>query len=291
MRLERRHFLILLGPTLLILLGLLAFPTVYVLVVSLRDFQLTAGPTAERPFVGLENYASLLSDPSFFAALGRSLVFTVTSVGLTFVLGLAIALLLNRRDIPGVGFTRTVILVPLILTPLVIGATYRFMLETDNGIVNELLGFVGLGPIPFLADPTWAMVSVILVDAWQWTPFATLVLLAGLESLPAEPFEAARVDGASRWSTLWFITLPLLAAPIAVVLLIRTMDAFREFDKIFIMTAGGPGTATETLPLFLYRIGFQDFDMGSASATGLVMLIIVTIVSLLFVRRIHSAGE
>jgi multiple sugar transport system permease protein len=291
MRLERRHFLVLLGPTLLVLLGLLAFPTVYVLIVSLRDFQLTAGPTADHPLVGLENYASLLSDPAFFAALGRSLLFTVTSVGLTFVLGLAIALLLNRRDIPGVGFTRTVILVPLILTPLVIGATYRFMLETDNGIVNEILGFVGLGPVPFLADPTWAMVSVILVDAWQWTPFATLVLLAGLESLPAEPFEAARVDGASRWSTLWYITLPLLAAPIAVVLLIRTMDAFREFDKIFIMTAGGPGTATETLPLFLYRIGFQDFDMGSASATGLVMLIIVTIVSLLYVRRIHAAGE
>jgi len=290
MRLSKRHYLIFLGPTLLILLVMLAFPTGYVLIVSLRDFQLT-NPTAGNPFVGLENYRTLLSDPAFFAALWKSVLFTVASVALTFVLGMAIALLLNRRDLWGTGLTRTVILVPLILTPLVIGATYRFMLERDNGIINEILAFVGLERIPFLASSAWAMISVILVDAWQWTPFAVLVLLAGLESLPVEPFEAARMDGASRWGEFWYITMPLLAPVIAVVLLIRTMDAFREFDKIFIMTGGGPGTATQTLPIFLYRAGFQDFNMGFSAATGVVMLIIVTLVSSLYVRRIHSAGE
>jgi multiple sugar transport system permease protein len=290
MRLSKRHYLIFLGPTLLILLVMLAFPTGYVLIVSLRDFQLT-NPTAGNPFVGLENYRTLLSDPAFFAALWKSVLFTVASVALTFVLGMAIALLLNRRDLWGTGLTRTVILVPLILTPLVIGATYRFMLERDNGIINEILALVGLERIPFLASSAWAMISVILVDAWQWTPFAVLVLLAGLESLPEEPFEAARMDGASRWGEFWYITLPLLAPVIAVVLLIRTMDAFREFDKIFIMTGGGPGTATQTLPIFLYRAGFQDFNMGFSAATGVVMLIIVTLVSSLYVRRIHAAGE
>jgi multiple sugar transport system permease protein len=290
MRLSKRHYLIFLGPTLLILLVMLAFPTGYVLIVSLRDFQLT-NPTAGNPFVGLENYRTLLSDPAFFAALWKSVLFTVASVALTFVLGMAIALLLNRRDMWGTGLTRTVILVPLILTPLVIGATYRFMLERDNGIINEILALVGLERIPFLASSAWAMISVILVDAWQWTPFAVLVLLAGLESLPEEPFEAARMDGASRWGEFWYITLPLLAPVIAVVLLIRTMDAFREFDKIFIMTGGGPGTATQTLPIFLYRAGFQDFNMGFSAATGVVMLIIVTLVSSLYVRRIHAAGE
>ena len=290
MRLSKRHYLIFLGPTLLILLVMLAFPTGYVLIVSLRDFQLT-NPTAGNPFVGLENYRTLLSDPAFFAALWKSVLFTVASVALTFVLGMAIALLLNRRDLWGTGLTRTVILVPLILTPLVIGATYRFMLERDNGIINEILALVGLERIPFLASSAWAMTSVILVDAWQWTPFAVLVLLAGLESLPEEPFEAARMDGASRWGEFWYITLPLLAPVIAVVLLIRTMDAFREFDKIFIMTGGGPGTATQTLPIFLYRAGFQDFNMGFSAATGVVMLIIVTLVSSLYVRRIHAAGE
>jgi multiple sugar transport system permease protein len=290
MRLSKRHYLILLGPTLLILFAMLAFPTAYVFSISLRDYKLT-DPTAGNPFVGLENYKTLLSDPEFFSALWRSVLFTVGSVALTFVVGMAIALLLNRRDIRGTGLTRTAILVPLILTPLVIGATYRFMLDRDNGIINEFLALVGLQRIPFLADPAWAMTSVILVDVWQWTPFAVLVLLAGLESLPVEPFEAARMDGASRWGEFWYITLPLLAPVIAVVLLIRTMDAFREFDKIFIMTGGGPGIATQTLPIFLYRSGFQDFDMGFSAATGVVMLIIVTVVSSFYVRRIHSAGE
>jgi len=269
---------------------MLAFPTAYVLITSFRDFNLT-DPAAGNPFVGFKNYATLLSDPAFFAALWKSVLFTVASVALSFGLGMAIALLLNRRDVWGTGLTRTVILVPLILTPLVIGATYRFMLERDNGIINEILALVGLGRIPFLASSTWAMISVILVDVWQWTPFAVLVLLAGLESLPEPPFEAARMDGASKLEEFWHITLPLLAPVIAVVLLIRTMDAFREFDKIFIMTGGGPGTATQTLPIFLYRAGFQDFNMGFSAATGVIMLIIVTVVSSFYVRRIHSAGE
>jgi multiple sugar transport system permease protein len=290
MHLTKRHYLIFLGPTLLILVVMLAFPTVYVLITSFREFNLT-DPAAGMPFVGFENYATLLSDPAFFAALWKSVLFTVASVALTFVLGMAIALLLNRRDLSGTDLTRTVILVPLILTPLVIGAMYRFMLERDNGIINEILALVGLERIPFLASSAWAMISVILVDAWQWTPFAVLVLLAGLESLPVEPFEAARMDGASKLGEFWYITLPLLAPVIAVVLLIRTMDAFREFDKIFIMTGGGPGTATQTLPIFLYRAGFQDFNMGFSAATGVVMLIIVTIVSSFYVRRIHAAGE
>jgi len=290
MRLRKRTYLILLGPTLLILLAMLAFPTLYVLNVSFRDFQLT-DPAAGNPFVGLENYKTLLSSPEFFAALWKSVLFTVASVALTFVLGMAIALLLNRRDVWGAGLTRITILVPLIFTPLVIGATYRFMLERDNGIINEILALVGLERIPFLANPAWAMISVILVDVWQWTPFAVLVLLAGLESLPLEPFEAARMDGASRWGEFWYITMPLLAPVIAVVLLIRTMDAFREFDKIFIMTNGGPGTATQTLPIFLYRSGFQDFNMGFSAATGVIMLIIVTVVSSFYVKRIHAAGE
>lgn len=289
MHLTKREYLIFLGPTLLILVVMLAFPTGYVLLISLRDFQLT-NPTAGNPFVGLENYRTLLSDPAFFAALWKSVLFTVASVALTFGLGMGIALLLNRPNLSGIGLTRTVILVPLILTPLVIGAMYRFMLERDNGIINEILALVGLERIPFLASPTWAMISVILVDAWQWTPFAVLVLLAGLESLPVAPFEAAQMDGASRWGEFWYITMPLLAPVIAVVLLIRTMDAFREFDKIFIMTGGGPGTATQTLPIFLYRAGFQDFNMGFSAATGVVMLIIVTIVSAFYVRRIHTAG-
>ena len=290
MRLRKRTYLILLGPTLLILLAMLAFPTLYVLNVSFRDFHLT-DPTAGNPFVGLENYKTLLSSPEFFAALWKSVLFTVASVGLTFVLGMGIALLLNRYDVWGAGFTRTAILVPLIFTPLVIGATYRFMLERDNGIINEILALLGLERIPFLANPAWAMISVILADVWQWTPFAVLVLLAGLESIPVEPFEAARMDGASRWAEFWYITMPLLAPIIAVVLLIRTMDAFREFDKIFIMTNGGPGTATQTLPIFLYRSGFQDFNMGFSAATGVIMLIIVTVVSSFYVKRIHAAGE
>jgi multiple sugar transport system permease protein len=289
-QLKKRHLLLFLGPTLLILLAMLAFPLVYVLNISVRSYNLT-NPAAGQDFVGLENFQAVLGSSAFYSALSKSALFTAGSVSLCFVLGLAIAMLLHRFDIHGLGLTRTVILVPLILTPLVIGATYRFMLSFDNGIINELLELVGLSRIPLLGDPTWAFVSIVLVDVWQWTPFAALVLLAGLESLPHEPFEAAQVDGASWWAEFRYITLPLLASPIAVVLLIRTMDAFREFDKIFIMTGGGPGTATETLPLFLYRAGFQNFNMGFAAATGIVMLVIVTVVSLMYVKQIHAANE
>lgn len=289
MRLTKRHLLFFLGPTLLVLLGMLAFPIVYVLNISLREYTLT-DPAAGQPFVGFENYVSLLTDNAFYSALWKSVLFTFGSVALSFVVGLAIALLLNRQDIRGTGLTRTAILIPLILTPLVIGAMYRFMLGYDNGIINEILGFLGLRTT-FLSDPQWAFTSIILVDVWQWTPFAVLVLLAGLESLPKDPFEAAAIDGASPWITFRYMTLPLLAQPIAVVLLIRTMDAFREFDKIFIMTGGGPGTSTQTLPIFLYRVGFQNFEMGYAAATGVVMLIIVTIVSLFYVKQIHAAQE
>ncbi len=289
MQLKKRHLFFFLGPTLLILVGMLAFPVVYVINVSLRDYTLT-DPAAGQTFVGLENYVSLLTGGAFYSALWKTVIFTFSSVALCFILGLVIALLLNRRDIHGTGLTRTAILIPLILTPLVIGATYRFMLGYDIGIINEILGFFGLRTT-FLADPQWAFASIILVDVWQWTPFAVLVLLAGLESLPKEPFEAIRVDGASPWAEFRYLTLPLLAQPIAVVLLIRTMDAFREFDKIFIMTGGGPGVATETLPIFLYRVGFQNFNMGFAGATGILMLVIVTIVSLFYVKQIHAAQE
>lgn len=277
-----------LGPALAVLVGLTAFPVIYVINLSLRRYSLT-NPAAGQPFVGLENYASFLPDPGFHAALARTIVFTVGSVVLTFVLGLAVALLLHRRDIYGKGLARTVILIPVILTPLVVGATFRFILDYDNGPVNATSALLGLGRIPFLADPVWALASVILVDVWQWTPFAALVLLAGLDSLPKDPFEAAQIDGASRWEQLRHITIPLLRPVIAVVLLLRTMDAFREFDKIFIMTAGGPGTATETLPIFVWRAGFQNFNMGYAAAIGEVMIIIITVVSMLYVKRIHPS--
>jgi multiple sugar transport system permease protein len=200
---------------------------------------------------------------------------------------MAIALLLHRRDIYGTGAARTIILIPMILTPMVIGAMFRFILDYDNGLIDTALPLLGLPRIPFLAHAGWALASVILVDVWQWTPFVALVLLAGLEALPKDPYEAAQVDGASRWAQLRHITFPLLTPVITLVLLLRTMDAFREFDKTYIMTGGGPGIATQTLPIYIWRAAFENFNMGFAAAIGEIMLILITIVSIIFVKRLQ----
>jgi multiple sugar transport system permease protein len=286
MHLRTRDLALSLGPSLAVLIGMVAYPTVYVLVLSFKRYDLT-NPFEGQPFVGLDNYKALLADPAFQSALSRSIMFTVASVVLTLVLGMAIALLLHRRDIYGTGAARTIILIPIILTPMVIGAMFRFILDYDNGLIDTALPLLGLPRIPFLAHAGWALASVILVDVWQWTPFVALVLLAGLEALPKDPYEAAQVDGASRWGQLRHITLPLLAPVITLVLLLRTMDAFREFDKVYIMTGGGPGIATQTLPIYIWRAAFENFNMGFAAAIGEIMLILITIVSIIYVKRLQ----
>lgn len=281
MRFPRWFIVVTLAPS-AGLLGLLVFyPLAYVVRLATLRFFL-ADPAVR--FVGWANFVAMFQDSRFTAAVGRSVLFTVTSVGLSLALGMILALLL-RREGPGTGVFRSLVILPMILTPMVTGAMFRFMMDYDYGAINHILRGLRIGQVPFLGDPNWAFVSVVLVDVWQWTPFMALVLLAGLESLPSEPFEAARIDGASPLSEFIYVTLPLMRRVIAIAVLLRAMDAFREFDKVYIMTGGGPGTATETLAVYVWRNAFQWLNMGYAAAMGLFMIALISIASTLYVKR------
>jgi len=268
-------------PTLLFLFAISIVPLVYSLVVSFLRYNLMDPEPAR--FVGLRNFQLIFTSPDFWNSLGVTLGFVIMAVGAEFLIGLALALVLSR-DVPRIGIFRSLILVPLSLAPIVVGLLWRFLLGTEYGIINYFITVVGLPRVDFLSNTTLALGVIALVDVWQWTPFMFLILLAGVQALPADPFEAAAIDGASRGQMFRYITLPLLRYPILVALLLRTIDSFRVYDLIFMMTRGGPINATDTLSWHIYNIGFRNFNMSYASALSWVMLIVVSIVVSIFVR-------
>ena len=182
------------------------------------------------------------------------------------------------------GLIRTILILPTMMTPVVVGLIWRFMYNPELGMANYLLSFLGLGPFNWLGNRHLAMYAVMFADIWQWTPFMALVMLAGLQALPDEPFEAASIDGASGLQMVRYITLPLLRPTMLVAVLIRLMDAFKSFDLIFVLTGGGPGMTTEVLSFHIYRTGFKFFHMGYAAAMSYVMLVIVVLVSQILIR-------
>lgn len=270
-------------PALLVVLALVAFPTVFMFNLSFRSYDLV-NPSAGQPFIGFENFSRLLTDERFHAAAMRSAIFTVLSVGVSMVGGFALGKFISG-GLRSANALRTILIVPLVITPLVVGAAFRFMFDSDLGVINYFLESVGLPRLQWLSDPLLALPVAALVDAWQWIPFVALIVAAGIESLPVEPLEAARVDGASRWQELRLITIPLLKPLLTIALLIRFMDAFREFDKVFVLTAGGPGTSSETLPVYLWRFAFNYYEMGYAAAAGVTMLLIITLIATAIVSR------
>ena len=282
LRISRKYFVLSILPAIVVFLIFLVYPLFRVLYFSFTDIRLT-NPTVYH-FTGFSQYLRILTDIRFLTALLRTLYFSSISVIIVLILGFVIAHLLTMEGLRKVGFFRAVILVPMLITPLVIGSVFRFMYDYDYGIINYLLMQIGLNKIPFLSSAKWALNSAIIADAWQWTPFAALVLMSGLESLPKEPIEAAAIDGAGWWRTFFSIKLPLLNPIIGIVVLIRFMDAFKEFDKIFIITSGGPGTSSEVISLYVYRQAFQYFNTSYSSAAGIIMLFAVSILSTFYVR-------
>jgi len=240
---------------------------------------------------GLGNYADILFlDPYFRQSLKVTGFYLLGTVPLQFILGLAVALILYRITRKIIGFLRTTLIVPAIMTPIVVGIIWRLMYNPDLGMLNYLLSLIGLPPVNWTGMPMSALPSVMMADIWEWTPFMALILLAGLQALPREPYEAAVVDGASNWQTFRYITLPLLSPVMLVAILIRLMDSFKTFDLIFVLTQGGPGMSTETMNYYTYRYGFKFFHMGYASALSWLLVIIVTVISIILVKTIRSSG-
>jgi multiple sugar transport system permease protein len=274
---------LLLAPTVFVLLALTIYPLVYAVRLSISS---EAGEWT------LGHFARLLTDQFFWRALGQTFVYAAGSLTVEFLLGLALALLLDRQ-MRGRHLFRALLLVPMMLPPVVVAVIWRLLYNPNFGAINGTLGEWGVNTagLTWIADPRWALPSVMLVDVWQWTPFMFLILLAGLQAIPQEPYEAAMIDGSSSWQTFRYVTLPLLRPAMLIALLLRTMDLLRTFDQIFILTQGGPGFATETISLYIYKTAFRFFDFGYAAAMSFVLLLITNLISVGFIRLLKgSAG-
>lgn len=267
--------LLLLLPTVIVLFVLTIYPTIYSFTLSLNEWNMS-NRNAVWEFVGFGNYAKILQDARFWNSAQVTATYMVVTIGLQLVLGMGIALLLQRQVVAQ-GLIRTALLLPMMTTPVVVGLIWRFMFNPTQGIVNYLLGLIGIPGPNWLGGLQTGLLSVMIADIWEWTPFMVLILLAALQTLPQEPYEAAAIDGASTWQTFLHITLPLLRPTIVVAVLLRAIDSFKTFDLVYVMTNGGPGTSTETLSFYTYKWGFKFFQMGYASALSFVMLIMVII--------------
>ena len=267
--------LLLLVPTVIVLFVLTIYPTVYSFTLSLNEWNMS-NRLAIWNFVGLGNYANILRDARFWNAAQVTATFIFGTVAVQLLLGMGIALLLQRQVVAR-GLLRTALLLPMMTTPVVVGLIWRFMYNPTQGILNYLLGQIGLPTPNWLGSLQTGLIAVMIADIWEWTPFMVLILLAALQTLPQEPFEAAAIDGASAWQAFLHITLPLLRPTIVVAVLIRAIDSFKTFDLVYVLTNGGPGTSTETLSFYTYKWGFKFFQMGYASALSFVMLIMVII--------------
>jgi len=271
-------------PALLTILLVALFPLVWTAWESLHLHDLRM-PWLGRPFIGLDNYVEALHDPRFWGALGHTAFFAVASVGLELLLGLWLALALNRA-FRGRGLVRAAVLVPWAIPTVVSALLWRFMFEGQTGIVNSVL--VGAGvvrePVVWLIHPAAAWVPVILSDVWKTTPFVALLLLAGLQNIDVSLYEAARIDGASVWRQFRHVTLPLLKPALLVALIFRTLDAFRVFDLIYALTGGGPGTSTEPIALYTFNSLLQNLQFGYGSALSVIVFAITFCLALLYIR-------
>jgi len=273
-------------PTIVYLLVLTIFPLLYSLGISF--FQTAPGQPSR--FVWFGNYATLLSDPTFHHALLITMFFVVVGVSLEIILGVGIALVLDRQ-LPAIGLFRLIIYIPMMVSPLVMGYFWRFMFETTFGVINYVLSLVRIPPIHWLIEPNPALISILIVDIWQWTPFVVLLILAGLQTVPSELYEAATLDRASWWMQFRRITLPYLKFPLLLALLFRTIDALKLFDSIYIMTGGGPGDYTQNLSVMAYKIGFTYFQVGKAAALSWLMVIIVNILATILIKNLATRPE
>jgi multiple sugar transport system permease protein len=282
-RQERRFALALFAPAFLLLILITTAPLVYLAWNSLQ--RLDMGMPWLSGFAGLDNYAKMGGDPRFWNSLLLTGIYTASTVVLQVIIGLALALLVLQ--IPrGQGLLRVAAILPIVLAPVVVGLFWRtLVLAPDVGLVDVVTRSLGLGSHNWLGDPQLALISVIAIHTWQWTPFAFLVLLATLATLPPDVYEAARLDRANAAQRFWHITLPLIRPAIVMVVILRTMTALSAFAAIFAATGGGPGTATEILNLYAYRTSFSELSIGYGSALAMVLLAITVLVSWLLFRR------
>ena len=276
---RRRSYFLFIVPALVVIGAVIIFPWVYTLWMSAFDW--TIGSTAH--FVGFGNYRKLFTNQRFLESILHTFYFTALAVAAPLILGTAAAMIFHR-EFPFRGILRGVFIMPMMATPVAVALVWTMMFHPQQGVLNYLLSLFGLPPSLWVYSPTLVIPSLVLVEVWHWTPLVMLIVLGGLAALPSEPYESARLDGASEWQLFRFITLPLVAPFIAVAAVIRTIDALKTFDTIYVITGGGPGTASETINLYLYLQAFAFYNIGTASAVVVVFFVIVLALALLLLH-------
>jgi multiple sugar transport system permease protein len=276
------------APAVLLVAAIIVYPIVYTVWMSLQDW--FASSLTLPKFIGLANYQKILvGDPRFREAVVRTLYFTALVIAGETVLGVAMALLFNR-EFWGRGLLRTLAILPMVATPVAIGLVFVMMYHPTLGVANYLVSLTGLAPFKWTYSSGTALYALAVVDIWQWTPLIMLIALAGLAALPQEPYEAARIDGATTLQAFWHITLPLLRPTVIVAVLFRAIDAIKTFDIIFIMTQGGPANSTETINILLFNQAFSYFNMGYASSMAVALFAIVMGASLILIKLRRTAA-
>ncbi len=269
-------------PTMLVLLAIVGFPIAYALYVALHSYDLTEGGIG--PWVRLQNFREVLGMDVFIQAIKNTVVLTISVVVLEIVVAFSLAMLLNQPRLRFRNVYLCILLIPLLVSPIAVGLIWRLLLHPDLGAVNWVFEQIGLPPQEWLSQKSSAMPAVVGVDVWHETSLLLVILLAGLASLPREPLEAARVDGANAVQVLRTVTIPLMAPVILIAALIRMISAMKTYDLIYILTSGGPGGATETVSFRIWKIGFTNLNMGQAAAASILLLLAIMALTLVLIR-------
>jgi len=266
-------------PALVVVLAVIIFPWVFTIWMSMNEWKV-GSPTT---FVGLANYVRMPNDPRFLEAVVHTIYYTALSVLLPVLLGTLSAVVFHQKFV-GRGFLRGIFIMPMMATPVAIALVWTMMFHPQLGVLNYILSLGGIPPQLWVFNPNTVIPSLVLVETWQWTPLVMLIVLGGLASLPVDPYEAARIDGASAWESFYHISLPLVWPHIMVALVIRTIDALKAFDTIYVISSGGPGTASETINLYLYLQAFAFYNIGNASAVVVVFFVLILAMAMLLLH-------
>lgn len=272
----------------LILVGIIfIYPTLFNIYISLHEWNWSTPLDTPKPFIGLQNYLLLINSSRFLNSLKISVLLVIFAVSVEYVLGLGLALVLNKQ-FKGRSFFRALFIIPMMLAPIVIAIQWRYLISGSFGILPYFIGFLGFESPLFLSEPRWGLPILILVDSWIFIPFVALILLAGLQQIPKDVYDAAKVDGGSAFDQFRYITLPYLKAATALVLLLRAGEVFRAFDLVFILTGGGPIRVTEVMGIFLYKTAFVQGDLGLAAALGLMIALIGMLFGAVIINSIRT---
>lgn len=283
---RRRTFtsLLFMAPTIIVLALVVAAPLFYSLYLSFHDYIITYGLG---DFTGFANYTAVFQD-ELAGVSWTTLKLTVLCVLIELVIAFGLALLLNQPDLRFRDIYLVILMIPVLMTPVAVALMFRLMFNPNLGIINWLIGLIGIPPQGWFGDPNLALPVIIFVDAWHETSLMLIMIYAGLKALPGEPVEAARIDGASSLGILWHVVIPMMRPVLLVTILIRMISALKSYDLIYILTQGGPGKATETISFYAYRLGFRFLDIGQAAAVSFILLLVIIALTICLLRLMRS---